>query len=160
MEKGRAKINVENMTLEEAVMRHRILWGGIAMLIDNMKGDVNFNHLSTNSYHVKNKVARTFWPKQAGLIDTYCFLCHFDTLIGGNISANNCQFCPLLENTNAHECLNGLFSQWEKALADKDFKHAKNLALQIAELPIVNRRGESYESCRAIPEETEEISKE
>lgn len=113
-------------TLEEAVRNHRILWKEIAKLLE--EGDYS-------AELVKKKAMENKFPAElVNIIHNNCFLCSYTDQFSGS-----CSLCPL-QNDEASSCLNGLWSL---------FYHSNSpgkIALEIAELPIVNWKGEELEN--------------
>lgn len=142
------------MSLEEAVEKHRALWRGVAETIrgdafDSLIREREFLNVET----FKSIVMEDLFPKESTLHN--CFLCDYAVEVVRDPlpSKNRCQYCPLFdpEGESPHLCLNSHFSDVALAISlartvpksrEVYRKEAYEAALKIAELPIINRKGE------------------
>lgn len=131
-------------SLEEAVDNHRKLWYEIHRILKE-ESDIE-EYLDT----VSNQT--TYYPQRikiraminifdsdyrAGDIMNDCFLCQYRR----EESKGSCEFCPLDTNESNH-CLNGLYKRFIRNIERGLYGKAAEIALKIAELPIINRTEE------------------
>lgn len=131
------------LTLEEAVRLHRELWSYISENIDDC---IKFTRDSLSRGHFinlfgiwKSIIVNKVWKEP---IVYSCFLCEYATSISSSFS-DRCMYCPLnnIDDIN-HSCLNGLYSIFLFHLYHHNRSGARNIALEIANLPIINKREE------------------
>lgn len=126
------------LTLEEAVENHRKLWYEIARMV---KEDIQIPEKVSgcSACYLKDKALKKVFPGINVLFGD-CFLCDFDS----NYLERSCAHCPLVKrdfdskDDSSFRCLDGLYDKFENTLRHKK-SDAVDIAIQIAELPIINR---------------------
>ena len=112
------------MTREEALLWHRKLWYTIADLLS--KPQTEYVH----TIEIKNiALKKCKWKGEKPIAG--CFCCEYDDQFNGD-----CSRCPVVwkgESYNA--CGNSEYADFKKALINKNFEEAVDIAFKIAELP-------------------------
>lgn len=120
-----------NLTVEEAVSFHRILWNGIVEELEE-------NGIGTrSSYKIKHTVRERLFPEfENEFIREDCFLCDF--VVGEeNREEKDCMKCPMVKTVTLG-CLNYRYGNFHAACMEKDVGKALEYARQIAELRVTN----------------------
>ena len=110
------------MTLEEAMEKHKELWLKIA------EADIT-------KYAYMEKIKRELIERD-GIIND-CYLCHFAIKNSAypDFNPKTCTLCP---TRTQGTCLNGMYDKVREAFIDKDTDKFKELAIEIANLPVIN----------------------
>ena len=127
--------------LESYVENHRKLWNKMAEILENEEKFGPFYIVGK----LKNEAAREL-NMDIENIDGGCWLCEYDKKFG----YDNCKFCPLAIRGGMH-CLDdlyGVFCSHLHSRSEETIEIAK-IAKKIANLPIINRRGEKREKIVA-----------
>ena len=111
------------MNLNEAMRRHKELWLKISKT--NIDISLIFNYLKQICIEDEN-------------ILNNCYLCHFSAL--GRNTEEDCERCPCMEVevNELNLCLDGLYEKVVEAFLIKDKQLFKELAIKIANLPVIN----------------------
>lgn len=125
------KIDINNMTLEEAVEAHRLLWNEISRELE--KNSANKEEL-IRIYVLKNQVLHKVFPEINNL-DNDCFACQYNTIMRGRQDV--CDFCPFYV-TDEIDCMGGLYDACSELCYDHKYKEAAQIAKLIADFPVLN----------------------
>ena len=109
------------MNLQETMQKHKELW--LKLSEANIEDFPLFSGLK--EYYIEEKN-----------ILNDCYLCQFSSN-GSYVHYQNCSKCPCIENTNKG-CINGLYEEAVDAFDVRDKELFKELATEIANLPVIN----------------------
>lgn len=132
---------MKNLTLEKAVSLHRELWLKIEEGI--LKGRIT----CSDELRIQERcISMELSGGEQILFD--CFLCEYSYEIQKKEHTfPHCRYCPLLNQKHIGQpCLENRHERFFHSLINEDFGNAARIAHEIANLPIVNREGEKYET--------------
>jgi hypothetical protein len=107
------------MNLEETMRKHKEMW--LKLSEQNIDSFCVLRDLKESCIEEKNILNR-------------CYLCEFTKT---STYIKNCDICPCM-NSYINGCLNGLYDDLVDAFDTADKKLFKELAIQIANLPVIN----------------------
>ena len=130
----------KEITKEEAIKKHRQLWGYIAAEIGNNNG---------KPVTKQTAFLRLFPGEQ---VQSDCFLCEYNEQQKRKTErcCKSCEYCPLCDRDYSQGCLNGLLAKFNGALS---IAEAREYALRIASLSEVDKRSEQeklYDNLKEI----------
>lgn len=129
----------KELTKEEAIKKHRQLWGYIAAKID-----------ATKKFVSKSGAFNELFKGES--VSKQCFLCEYSIQQKDKSDrcCSKCEFCPLYDKSGEESCLNGLYDNFCNTT---DIEKARDYAYKIATLPEVDKRSEPeklYDNLKEI----------